>query len=182
MIWTIIGIIILAAFIGIYQSGKDKVAENKAKEAEDKANYKQAKRYYDQPEAFEKGVLLRLQGLGVDTSKVEKIKYYHNYFDKQDTNKYTMAFMWPTEGAIAFCYADVNIYDTIKGSHVPALTIPPSQVNPLYHELKDIKGLYRRSNLTIIQIKDTNYGYPIEEYEKIKKIYEEAKAMTTTFE
>ena len=139
MIWTIIGIIVLVVFISIYQSGKEKVNE-------DKANYKQAKKYYNNPDASEEGVLRRLEELGVDISKLEKVKYYLNYFDNQDTSHYSITYMWPTEGAIAFCYSDIYLYNTKDNSRIPALSIPPSKVEPIYHELKDIKGLYRRNN------------------------------------
>ena len=54
----------------------------------------------------------------------------------------------------------------------------PLEWEIIYLELKDIKGVYKRNDVCIIQFSDTSLGYPVEEYEKIKKIYEDAKAMT----
>ena len=43
---------------------------------------------------------------------------------------------------------------------------------------KDIQGVYKRNNICILQLNDKDEGFPIEEYEKIKSVYEKAKKMT----
>lgn len=117
----------------------------------------------------------RVKQLGIDLEKAVRVKYYTNYYaDSSDTKTYSYFYYWPVAGAMAY-FDTIYMYD--KNGNRRNITSSPLEWNIKYDELKDIRGVYQRGNVCIIQYDDTSLGFPAEEYEKIKKVYNEAKAM-----
>ena len=117
----------------------------------------------------------RVKQLGIDLNSAIRVKYYQEYYENKNTKSYSYVYLWAAEGAIASMQT-IHYFDD-NGKQV-RLVRSPLEWEIIYLELKDIKGVYKRNDVCIIQFSDTSLGYPVEEYEKIKKIYEDAKAMT----
>jgi len=119
----------------------------------------------------------RVKQLGIDLDSAVRVKYYCDYdYDKdRNTKSYMYVYMWPVEGAIG-SISSIHRFDD-NGNRVE-LTRSPLEWEIVYQDLKDIVGVYKRNDVCLIQYDDTSLGYPVEEYEKIKKVYEDAKAMT----
>lgn len=117
----------------------------------------------------------RVKQLGIDLDSAVRVKWYSHYVESGNTKSYMYLYLWPVEGAIA-TLPTIHRFDD-NGNRLK-LTMSPLEYEIIYQELKDIIGVYKRNNLCLIQYSDVSMGYPVEEYEKIKKVYETAKAMT----
>lgn len=118
----------------------------------------------------------RVKQLNIDLSKAEYVKYYRLYYDNKNSRAYRYVYLWPVEGAVAG-FSTHLIYDD-NGNQEKVVSSPLTW-NIFYCELKDIRGVYLRNDVCELQFDDCSMGYPAEEYEKVKKVYEDAKAMTT---
>ena len=118
----------------------------------------------------------RVKQLNIDLTKAEYVKYYLNYYNNKNSRAYRYVYLWPVEGAVAV-FSTYLIYDD-NGNQEKVVSSPLTW-NISYGELKDIHGVYLRNDVCVLQFDDCSLGYPAEEYQKVKKVYEDAKAMTT---
>lgn len=117
----------------------------------------------------------RVQQLNIDLEKAIYVKYYNNYYQDKNIKAHHYVYLWAVEGAIAG-FSTLQYFDDC-GRPIP-LANSPLEWNIIYMELKDIRGVFLRNDVCIIQFDDGSMGYPANEYAKIKKVYEDAKAMT----
>lgn len=118
----------------------------------------------------------RIQELNIDLNKAVRVKYYTDYYRNKSTKAYRYLYLWPTEGAIGGI-GTLQTYDE-NGNQVKFTSSPLTwQIN--YNELKDVRGVFLRNDVCLMQYDDTSLGFPASEYDKVKRVYEEAKAMTT---
>ncbi len=117
----------------------------------------------------------RAKQLGIDLNSAVRVKYYWKYYEDKNTKSYMYVYLWPVEGAIAGM-STIDRFDD-NGKQL-TFTSSPLEWDIVYQNLKDIIGVYKRNDICIIQYSDTSLAYPVVEYEKIKKVYEDAKAMT----
>ena len=172
MIWTIIGLLILCAIGYLIKMSMLKTATDTAKYVKTKH---QVNKINSDPEQLQREWDLRVRQLNIDLSKAIFPKYYQEYYKNKSTAEYSYLYLWAEEGAIAG-FPSLKQYD--KNGNVVKFARSPLEWNIHYMELKDIRGVYRRGNVCIIQFDDTSLGFPVEEYEKIKAVYEEAKALS----
>lgn len=118
----------------------------------------------------------RVNQLGIDLNSAVRVKYYPNYHTNKNTKSYDYVYFWPVEGAIA-TMPTIHRFDDngIQRKFVNS----PLGWNIIYAELKDVRGVFMRNDVCLLQFNDISLGYAVDDYEKIKKVYEDAKAMTT---
>lgn len=113
----------------------------------------------------------RVRELNIDLEQAVRMKYYPFYYEDKESRVWAYYYWWPVEGAIAGFMSPEGDGCSFKSS--------PSTWNIFYFELRDLDGVYRRDNLCLLcRKKKAPLGFPIEEYEKLKKVYDDAKAMT----
>ena len=150
MIWTIIGLLILASIGYVIKLGMIKTAA-------DTANYVSAKHKVNKinrdPNNLQQEWETRVKQLNIDLSKAIFPKYYQEYYNNKSTAEYSYLYLWPAEGAIGG-FPSLKQYD--KNGNVVKFASSPLTWNIHYMELKDIRGIYRRNDVCLIQFDDTS--------------------------
>lgn len=172
MIWTIIGLLILTAIGSLVKMHMLRTAVDTTNYIKTKHDIKKINTDFSR---LEKEWHIRVKQLNIPLDKAICPKYYTHYYENKNKEAYSYLYLWPEEGAIAG-FPSLNEFDN-NGKRVK-FRQSPLQWNIHYMELIDIRGIYRRNDVCLIQFDDTSLGFPVSEYAKIKAVYERAKAMT----
>ncbi len=155
--WAIIGFIILAIFFGMASKGKEQQrAIRNLNRNTDRLN-----------EEWNK----RISELNIDLRKTVIVKKYF----KSDMADWFNYHIWATGGAIA-------MFLSLTKSSGVEFRKSPLEWSVDYLELPTISGVFKRDSACIIQFNTDKESllFALEDYEKINKVYQEAKEMTNS--
>ena len=116
----------------------------------------------------------RVRQLGIDLNKAVYVKYFLFYYEDK-SKSYVNSYLWSEEGKIGF-------FKTIQGfnenGYPLQFTMSPLKWNVVYVDVKDITGIRKRNGLCLIQFSDTDLAFAEKDFEKIKKVFEEASGVS----
>ena len=165
MVWAIIGILVLVAIVDLAKQGIIKTAKDVADSTKEHIEINSLNKDTDKLNSDWEN---RTKQLNIDIDKSEYVLFHID----NDTSKGIYIYIWPVEGAIG-SFQSLNQHNqNVKFSTSPSTW----QIN--YLALKDIHGVYKRNDYCIIECADIPLMFALEDYKKIKEVYQKAKEMT----